>query len=481
VAGGKDAEVFRIPLGANGILGGGDDGQMTHFDTSSLGFNVLEGIGYNWDNGTLLLLSAQRKDTYLGETTTSGDLLNVYNLATHTGLTHREDVTWAPASQGPNPKNFYITDRGIDNNNDPDENDGEVYELSIDGFPTATPSATFTPGPSPTPTNTATQTQTPTSTPTATPLGDLIFADGFESGSLSAWTSSTNDSGDLSASPAAALVGANGLQAVLDDNTSIFVTDDTPNAELRYRARFYFDPNSISMANGDTHYIFQGYTGTSTAVLRLQFRFSSGAYQVRAALRDDASTWMNTNWFIISDAPHFFEVDWQSAANNGGLTLWIDDAQQASLSGIDNDTRRIDRAQLGAVTGVDAGTRGTYYLDAFEARRQTYIGPAEGGPLPTPTSTSTPTSVPTSTGTPTHTPTIGPSPTPTNTPETLDLIFADDFESGNFSAWTSNKNDNGDLSVGPAAALVGAQGLQALIDDTNGIYLRDDTPDAEPR
>ncbi len=44
------------------------------------------------------------------------------------------------------------------------------------------------------------------------------------------------------------------------------------------------------------------------------------------------------------------------------------------IGNIDNDTRRVDYAQLGAVAGVDTGTRGAYYLDAFESRRQTYIG-----------------------------------------------------------------------------------------------------------
>jgi hypothetical protein len=42
---------------------------------------------------------------------------------------------------------------------------------------------------------------------------------------------------------------------------------------------------------------------------------------------------------------------------------------------MDNDTRRIDRVRLGALTGIDTGTRGTYYFDAFESRRQNYIGP----------------------------------------------------------------------------------------------------------
>ncbi|HET6595245.1 MAG TPA: hypothetical protein VFG81_06460 [Anaerolineales bacterium] len=460
VAGGSAAEVYIIPLGPNHVLGGGDDGAMTHFDTSILGFNILEGLGYNADNGTLLILSTKAADKYLGETTTSGTLLRAYDLAAYTGLTHREDVTFAPGSQNPGIKNLYITDRGVDNNQDRNENDGEVYEISIGG----SPSNTSTPGPSPTPTNTRTPTVPPTITNTPI-VTDLIFTDGFESGNLSAWTSNTNDGGDLSVSAAAALADTRGMQVVLDDNNSIFVTDDTPNAEARYRARFYFDPNSISMANGDNHYIFQGYTGASTAVLRIQFRFSSGSYQLRAALRDNSSSWTNTSWFAINDAPHLIELDWRAAVNNGGLTLWIDEVQKANPSGIDNGARKIDRVQLGAVNAVDSGTRGTYYLDAFESRRQTYIGPVDGGSLPTPTLTST----------------AGPPPTATNTPGTSDFIFSDGFESGSLSAWTSNTTDGGDLSVSAAAALVGANGLQAVIDDTNSMYLTDDTPNTEPR
>jgi len=232
--------------------------------------------------------------------------------------------------------------------------------------PTRTPTPTPTVGPSPTPTN----------TPQVT---DLIFADGFESGNLSAWTSSVIDGGDLSVSAGAALVGSKGLQALIDDNNSIYVTDDTPNAEPRYRARFYFDPNSISMVSGDAHNIFFGYAGTSTAVLRGAFRFSSGAYQVRFGLLNDSGTWLNTSWFTISDASHAIEIDWRAAtaagANNGGLTLWIDGTQKEDLTGVDNDTRRIDRVRLGAASGIDTGTRGTYFFDAFVSHRQSYIGP----------------------------------------------------------------------------------------------------------
>ena len=204
--------------------------------------------------------------------------------------------------------------------------------------------------------------------------------DGFESGSLSAWSSAVTDNGDLSVNASAALVGSEGLRAVINNTGSIYVADDTPNSEARYRARFYFDPNSITMSNGNAHYLFYGYTGTSTDILRIEFRRSSSLYQIQAALRNDKSTWSTSNWFTISDAPHFVELDWHAStavgANNGSLTFWIDGVQQANLTGVDNDTRRIDRIRLGAVSGLDSGTLGTYYFDSFESRRQTYIGQA---------------------------------------------------------------------------------------------------------
>ena len=212
---------------------------------------------------------------------------------------------------------------------------------------------------------------------------DVIFADGFESGDLSAWSSSSIGGGDLSVSTAAALVDNYGLQALVNDIANIYVRDDSPNAEPRYRARFYFDPNSISMADGDDHYILVATSG-ATSVLRVQLRFSGGNYQIRAShLLDGGTTFNYTNWISISDALHFIELDWRAAtaagANDGSLTLWIDGVQKANLTGADNDTWRIDYVRLGMVTGRDPFTLGTYYFDAFESRQQSYIGPVLSG------------------------------------------------------------------------------------------------------
>jgi len=245
---------------------------------------------------------------------------------------------------------------------------------------TATRTPTRTPTPTATRTSTAMPTRTPTATSTPVPGTEVIFADGFETGNLTAWTANVNDSGDLNVSNLAALVGGQGLRAVVDDNNAIYVTSDHPNSEVRYRARFYFDPNTITMANNNAHYIFYGYQSTATVVLRVELRRSSNQYQLSAALVNDGSTWTTSSWFTITDAPHNLELDWRrsttTSARNGSLTFWIDNVQRANLTGVDNDTRRIDRVRLGPVSGLDSGTRGAYFLDAFESRRTTFIGPA---------------------------------------------------------------------------------------------------------
>jgi hypothetical protein len=68
-------------------------------------------------------------------------------------------------------------------------------------------------------------------------------------------------------------LGSYGLQARLDDNRAIYCTSDHPEGEKIYRARFYFDPNSIRMAEGDVHQIFQGW-GSGAQVLRGEFRLA---------------------------------------------------------------------------------------------------------------------------------------------------------------------------------------------------------------
>ncbi len=211
-------------------------------------------------------------------------------------------------------------------------------------------------------------------------LMDIIFSDNFESGDLSAWSANQNNAGDLSVSSSAALVGAHGMEAVIDDNAPIYVTDKAPDSEARYRARFYFDPNSITMGASNRHTIFQGYSTADKPVFRIELERSTGGnYVIRSGLLNDSTAWKNTGWVTLSDRKHSIEFDWKAAtragANDGVISLWLDNVLVGKASKVDNDTRRIASVRLGAVEGIDTGTRGTYYFDAFQSRRQTMIGP----------------------------------------------------------------------------------------------------------
>ncbi|MGE5249522.1 MAG: hypothetical protein ACM3QS_04850, partial [Bacteroidota bacterium] len=134
------------------------------------------------------------------------------------------------------------------------------------------------------------------------------------------------------------------------------------------------------MQDGNLHVIFSGIADPAVPVLRVELRRYSGRYELRAGLLNDAAAWIFTPWLGISDARHYFELDWRASAspgeNNGGLTLWLDGIWRYNRTGVDNDSRRIDRIRLGALAGIDPGTRGIYYLDAFVSRRRSYIGPA---------------------------------------------------------------------------------------------------------
>ena len=243
---------------------------------------------------------------------------------------------------------------------------------------TQTPTATATATSAPTQTNTPLPANTPTSTPASTPAADLLFADGFESGSLSAWGTTAIDGGDLSVSAASAHFGAYGMQAVVDDLNSIYARKNFASQEAHVTARFYFDPNSLSIPNGQTFDILQ--TGDATGLtIRVRLNNTAGVYKLATEAQNDAQAWTSGQYIPISDDWQLVEIEWLTSsaagANDGYLKLWINDTPVDTISNLDNDTRGASKITVGAVASLDAGTAGTLYFDAVEARRGSHIGP----------------------------------------------------------------------------------------------------------
>ena len=49
--------------------------------------------------------------------------------------------------------------------------------------------------------------------------------------------------------------------------------------------------------------------------------------------------------------------------------MWVDGSQVTGLSGLDNESARVDFVRWGAVDGVDSTTTGTMNLDEFVSQR----------------------------------------------------------------------------------------------------------------
>ena len=197
-----------------------------------------------------------------------------------------------------------------------------------------------------------------------------LFSDGFEGGNLNAWDANANDSGDLSVSTAAKLHGVYGLSCLIDDNTAIYVTDETPNVETRYRWRFYINPNSLSMAPSTVNFmICQTVSSTWATPVCLYFGYTGSDYWIKVADIQDG-VWISTSNHIITNGVHCIEVDWKratdAATHDGFLSLWIDGVLKETLANLNNDTEDVTRIDFGACN-MWGTLSGTLFLDDFQS------------------------------------------------------------------------------------------------------------------
>jgi hypothetical protein len=134
--------VYIFNLGPDGTVAVGDDALTCHFDTAALGLSDPSGIEYNPERKTLFIISTFGGDFNLMETTKAGNAVYRYDLY-GLGNMRRSGLALAPNSQNPTKTSLYMTNRGLDNDDNPRENDGQVYELLL-GQPH--PEPTPTPG-----------------------------------------------------------------------------------------------------------------------------------------------------------------------------------------------------------------------------------------------------------------------------------------------------------------------------------------------
>jgi hypothetical protein len=209
-----------------------------------------------------------------------------------------------------------------------------------------------------------------------------------ETGDLSQYNTTVTDSGDLSADAAAAKEGSYGLQAVLDDNATIYGKVSFAN-KSQLRIGFWFNPNGYSTE--DTMIIAGGGSAIGDDDWRIHFEWDTVNLNVFASATNDASGWDSTNPVNISDDWHWIEAHFSrstGAGNDDGFVkLWVDTVDASpdvDLTGRDDDTKDLDNVCIGAGS-VASSISETLYFDYLCYNDDgTEIGPpaSPGGAMP---------------------------------------------------------------------------------------------------
>ena len=215
---------------------------------------------------------------------------------------------------------------------------------------------------------------------------DLIFKDGFESGDMSAWSATDTDEGQMFVWTGLNSTGW-GAWGETGSSPAIFVQDDSPRDEDRYRARFFLDPVNFDPGEAEGHrrarifIVFE--EGPSRRLAAVVLRRVDGAYSLLARARLDNGSQHDTAVIPITTEQHFIEVDWKRSsgpsANDGSFQLWLDGRSVHAATALDNSVSAVDFVRMGALS-LKGGASGTLLLDEFESRRATYIGNARTRP-----------------------------------------------------------------------------------------------------
>ncbi|CAN5277940.1 hypothetical protein BH10PAT2_BH10PAT2_2980 [soil metagenome] len=143
-----------------------------------------------------------------------------------------------------------------------------------------------------------------------------LFSSGFESGDFTGWSSSTTDGGDLSVTSGAKIHGTYGMRALINDTHAMYVNDGSPTAATSYRARFYLNPNSLSMADSTSVTVFQPYNASFGSAYFVGLQYLGGAYKIFYSVDQDSGTLYSSS-YTITNAPHNIELNWKASTGPG--------------------------------------------------------------------------------------------------------------------------------------------------------------------
>jgi len=130
IASERDREVYRVRPGPDGRWSGAyaADNRVSHWDTRALGQSQPEGIEFDHHSGHLLIVSNE-PGSDITEANKAGRFVRAYDLSSISSNSP-SGLRFAPGRHG-HGRALYLTDRGVDNGSDPNENDGRIFELRL--------------------------------------------------------------------------------------------------------------------------------------------------------------------------------------------------------------------------------------------------------------------------------------------------------------------------------------------------------------
>ncbi|HET6380530.1 MAG TPA: hypothetical protein VFH63_05775 [candidate division Zixibacteria bacterium] len=127
-----DNDLVKVGPGDDQVVGTPDD-SVTNFDLEQYGQKEPEGLDVHPETGNIWVVSNRVRSSGpdpMLEITPNGELVSSVSIEA-ANPNSAGGLAVAPASDGSGAINVYVADRGVDNADDPSENDGKIYEFSL--------------------------------------------------------------------------------------------------------------------------------------------------------------------------------------------------------------------------------------------------------------------------------------------------------------------------------------------------------------
>ena len=205
--------------------------------------------------------------------------------------------------------------------------------------------------------------------------GAGIFTDGFESGDVSAWSAARELGGASLEVNGAAAMGGSAFGLEVTGGGRAWVETREPDRESSVGLIFFLDPDNWEMQARTRVDILRLYGPGRRHHLRLVLRRAGpGLFRLGLQVRGNRGGYEPIGGgLVLAGGENLVEVEWQAAsgpnATDGSAALYLNGELEAREPTLENGRLDVRTIQLGILGGNVGQTRGSFYLDDFQAFR----------------------------------------------------------------------------------------------------------------